>query len=80
MRIARAVWRRAWRAGIALMGGAVLVAGLVMLVLPGPGLLTIGAGLALLALEFEAARALRDAFVEWVRARVMREGARGRAR
>ena len=80
MRIAREVWRQTWRAGIALAGGVVLVAGLVMLVLPGPGLLTIAAGLALLALEFEAARGLRDGFVEWVRARVMREGGRGRAR
>jgi uncharacterized protein (TIGR02611 family) len=80
IRIARQVWRQTWRAGIALAGGVVLVAGVAMLVLPGPGLLTIWAGLALLALEFEAARALRDQLFEWVRARVLRNGARGRAR
>jgi uncharacterized protein (TIGR02611 family) len=33
-------------------GGTLLVAGVVMLVLPGPGWLTIAAGLALLAGEF----------------------------
>ena len=41
---------------IAALGAAVLLAGAVMLVLPGPGLLTIAAGLAILALEFPWAR------------------------
>lgn len=80
MRIARRVWRQTWRAGIALIGGVVVLAGIVMLVLPGPGLLTIAAGLALLALEFEAARDLRDQFAGWVRARVLREEAKTRAK
>lgn len=80
MRIAREVWRQTWRAAIAVVGGLVVLAGLVMLVLPGPGLLTIAAGLALLALEFEAARDLRDQFAGWVRARVLREEAKARAR
>lgn len=78
-RIAREVWRRTWRAGVAIVGGVVVLAGVVMLVLPGPGLLTIAAGLALLALEFEAARDLRDQFAGWVRARVLREEAKARA-
>lgn len=80
MRIARAVWRQTWRAAVAVVGGLVVAAGLAMLVLPGPGLLTIAAGLALLALEFEAARDLRDQFAGWLRARVLREEAKARAR
>ena len=60
--------------------GVVVLAGIVMLVLPGPGLLTIAAGLALLALEFEAARDLRDQLAGWVRARVLREEAKARAK
>lgn len=78
MRIAREVWRQTLRAGIALVGGMILLAGVAMLVLPGPGLLTIAAGLALLALEFEAARDLRDQLSGWVRARVLRGEAKAR--
>lgn len=45
---------------IALMGGTVLLIGLAMLVLPGPGLPIIAAGLAILATEFIwAKRAMR---------------------
>ena len=47
---------------IALIGGTVLLLGIAMLVLPGPGLPTIAAGLAILATEFFwARRALRKA-------------------
>jgi uncharacterized protein (TIGR02611 family) len=41
-------------------GGVLLVAGIAMLVLPGPGWLTIAAGLAILATEFAWARRLLD--------------------
>jgi uncharacterized protein (TIGR02611 family) len=75
-RIAREVWRQAWRAGVAIVGGVVMLAGVAMLVLPGPGLLAIAAGLALLALEFEAARDLRDRFAGWIRARAQRTEAK----
>lgn len=44
------------RAFIAIVGFGMLTAGLAMLVLPGPGWLTIFAGLAVLALEFTWAR------------------------
>jgi UPF0716 family protein affecting phage T7 exclusion len=41
---------------IAIAGGILMLAGAAMLVLPGPGLLTIALGLAVLALEFERPR------------------------
>jgi len=41
---------------IALIGGTVLLLGVVMLVLPGPGALVIAAGVAILATEFVWAR------------------------
>lgn len=47
---------------IALMGGTVLLIGLALLVLPGPGLPIIAGGLAILATQFIwARRALRNA-------------------
>ena len=47
---------------IALIGGTVLLIGAAMLVLPGPGMLVIAGGLAILATEFFwARRALRNA-------------------
>ena len=41
---------------IALIGGTVLLLGLAMLILPGPGVLVIAAGLGILATEFLWAR------------------------
>jgi tellurite resistance protein TerC len=49
-------YRGARRLGVALAGAIVLLLGLVMLILPGPGLLLIPLGLAILALEFAWAR------------------------
>lgn len=54
---------------ITLVGGALLVAGVIMLVTPGPGLLTIAAGLAVLGRKYKWARRL----LEQVRARIRRE-------
>lgn len=52
----------AWRAGVFAVGATVLVGGLVMMVTPGPGLLGIVIGLAILATEFAwAQRALHRA-------------------
>lgn len=57
-----------WRAGIIVSASLVILLGILLLVLPGPGWLVIFAGLGILATEFEwAARLLR-----WVRAEVMR--------
>jgi hypothetical protein len=44
------------RIGIAIAGGAVTAVGVALLVLPGPGLVVIAIGLAILALEFERPR------------------------
>jgi hypothetical protein len=79
-RLAREAWRQTWRAGIALVGGLLVLAGIAMLVLPGPGILGIAAGLTLLALEFQAARDARDRFAGWVRARALRAEAKASAK
>lgn len=50
--------RGAKRIGVLVVGLALLVVGVVMLVLPGPGVLVTMGGLALLATEYEWARRL----------------------
>ena len=54
------VVRHARRVAIFVAGAAVTAAGFAMLVLPGPGLLVIVAGLSILAIEFAWAARLRD--------------------
>ena len=54
------IWRRTKTIVIFLVGVALIAAGLVMLVMPGPGLLVIIAGLAVLATEFAWAEAMLD--------------------
>lgn len=49
------VWAR--RIAISIVGGTVLLIGIAMLVLPGPGLVVIPLGLAILGVEFAWARA-----------------------
>lgn len=68
--------RVAWRTGAAALGVAIIVMGVVLLPLPGPGWLIIFAGLGVLATEFEwAARLLRYAraklatWTDWVATR-----------
>ena len=50
------VMRLGRRIGIAIAGGLIIAAGVAMLVLPGPGLVVIALGLAVLSLEFERQR------------------------
>jgi uncharacterized protein (TIGR02611 family) len=60
--VARVIWRVGRRLVITVVGFGVVAAGVVMLVVPGPGLLVMIAGLAILATEFVwAERALRTA-------------------
>jgi uncharacterized protein (TIGR02611 family) len=78
-RIGTVTYRTARRIVIAVIGGTVVLLGVAMLVLPGPGLLTIIAGLALLGLEFAFARRwlLRAKQTTRKAARVAREKLRG---
>jgi uncharacterized protein (TIGR02611 family) len=48
----------AWRIGVTVIGVAVIVGGIILLPLPGPGWLIIFAGLGLLATEYEWAKRL----------------------
>jgi hypothetical protein len=52
-----AAYRWAKRIAITLVGSSVLLAGVAMIVLPGPALVVIPAGLAILGLEYAWARA-----------------------
>jgi len=52
--------RQARRIGIAIIGGTILIAGLIMVPYPGPGWLTVFAGLAILATEFSWAQGILD--------------------
>lgn len=52
----RLTYRTARRIVIAVIGATVVLLGIAMLILPGPGLLTIIGGLALLGLEFAFAK------------------------
>jgi uncharacterized protein (TIGR02611 family) len=54
------------RAAVALAGFVVVLAGLAMIPLPGPGLLIVAAGLAILALEFAWAERLLERTIEQV--------------
>lgn len=51
-----ATYRTARRVAIAVVGGTVLLFGVLMTIGPGPGLLTVAAGLGILGLEFAWAR------------------------
>ncbi len=57
----------AWKIGVGVVGGVVIAAGVVMLVLPGQGLATIVVGLAILSTEFRWAARLRHRVVGAVR-------------
>ena len=64
---------------VMLLGGAVVIAGVTMLVLPGPGTLVIVAGLAILSTEFEWADRLKQRVRERAEAAAKRSGVSLRA-
>jgi len=70
------------KAGVTLGGPVVILAGVAMLVLPGPGLVVMALGTALLALEYEWARtmlAVAGRAAAWVRAKTLpKDGSPGR--
>ncbi|MDJ0786801.1 MAG: PGPGW domain-containing protein [Myxococcota bacterium] len=57
------------RVAVTLAGGALLALGVMLIVLPGPAVLVIPAGLGVLSLEYGWARRLRERIVVWVRER-----------
>jgi hypothetical protein len=63
-----AIWLR--RAGAVVAGVALIAVGIPMLVLPGPGVLSILLGLSLLAGQFPWARRLLASLSVWLRQRV----------
>ncbi|MFI0483360.1 PGPGW domain-containing protein [Actinomadura sp. 9N215] len=70
------------KAAVAVAGTAMIVAGVVMLVLPGPGVVAILAGLGLLGTEFPTARRISRRVNGWARAgwhRVRTRTGRGHA-
>jgi uncharacterized protein (TIGR02611 family) len=56
--------KQARRLIVLVVGGTVLLAGICMLILPGPGLIVIPLGLGILAIEFAWARRLLNKFKE----------------
>jgi uncharacterized protein (TIGR02611 family) len=61
------------RAIVATVGASLLIAGVAMLVLPGPGVVTILAGLTVLATEFHWARRVKRKLVVYIRRRIRRK-------
>jgi uncharacterized protein (TIGR02611 family) len=70
---AKPTLRRTYRIGVAVLGGVVLAAGVIMIPYPGPGWLVVFGGLAILASEFHWARRVLhfargkyDAWTDWL--------------
>jgi riboflavin biosynthesis pyrimidine reductase len=61
------------RAVVATVGASLLIAGVAMLALPGPGVVTILAGLTVLATEFHWARRVKRKLVVYIRRRIRRK-------
>lgn len=61
-------WRLAYRVAVAIVGAVVIVVGLILVPLPGPGWLIVFIGLAVLSTEFHWARRL----THWVREQLTR--------
>ncbi len=60
------------RAVVATVGASLLIAGVAMLILPGPGIVVILAGLTVLATEFHWARRVKRKLVVYIRRRIRR--------
>jgi uncharacterized protein (TIGR02611 family) len=61
---------------VAVIGFILIAIGTALLVLPGPGILVILAGIAVLSLEFPWAKALFDRIRAWIEAALCRLGLR----
>ncbi len=72
--MSRSPGQRAFRrVVVATVGFSLLLAGLAMMVLPGPGIVTVRAGLTVLATEFHWARRVKRRVVVWVRRRTQKK-------
>ena len=58
----RATFRKIWKS---IAGGAVILAGIIMFVIPGPGVVVVAMGVAILATEFPWARRLVVRAKDW---------------
>lgn len=67
------IWRRII---VLVVGGAFLVIGVAMLILPGPAIIFIPLGLAILATEFPWAKRWLKTTREWIRRRFNKTGAK----
>ena len=79
-RVIRFILRSGKRIAVAIVGFVLLAGGLVMMVTPGPGLLLIIAGLAVLATEFAWAKVALDKAKEKATQAKNRVTRRGRAK
>jgi riboflavin biosynthesis pyrimidine reductase len=68
------------RAVVATVGTSLLIAGVAMLILPGPGIVTILAGLTVLASEFHWARRVKRKLVVFIRRRMQKKKAKEQQR
>ena len=73
--VTQSAYRLARRIAISIVGATVLLIGVVMLVAPGPAIVVIPVGLAILSLEFAWARY----WLKRLRATISRQTANGRA-
>jgi tellurite resistance protein TerC len=69
------IWRRVV---VFFAGGVILIIGLAMLVLPGPAIVFIPLGLAILATEFQWARKWLSTTRQWLRGRFQKIRLKGR--
>ncbi|HYU57809.1 MAG TPA: PGPGW domain-containing protein [Actinomycetota bacterium] len=76
--VVRFIGRSGRRVAVTAVGFALVAAGLAMLVLPGPGILVVIAGLAVLASEYAWARSLLDRAKEQARRARRRISRRGK--
>lgn len=60
------MWTLGKKIAVGVVGGVVLLAGIIMIFTPGPALVAIPLGLAILATEFEWARQLLRKVKKWI--------------
>lgn len=72
----RSVWRSLRRLAVIVLGIAVVLVGVVMIVTPGPAIVVIPVGLAMLGVRFDWLRQRARRFQHWLRGVASRDGVR----